>query len=135
MKVQGNHIFDVACWRIFTQQVYAGLYPVATEEFEALNEAILKLTLNDASVSVAVRILRCSHLFFCIFILSRESVQRHGCAVFESTLMLGLRNPVSAFPSHLFFATHLLEQVLPVKVDVNMNNASVLVEHERRATM
>lgn len=32
--------------------VYAGLYPVSADEFEQLNEAILKLTLNDASVSV-----------------------------------------------------------------------------------
>jgi GTP-binding protein LepA len=33
--------------------VYAGLYPVSADDFEQLNEALLKLTLNDASVSVA----------------------------------------------------------------------------------
>src|SRR3970282_1162911 len=31
--------------------VFAGLYPVDSEEFEAFQEAIEKLTLNDASVS------------------------------------------------------------------------------------
>ncbi len=32
--------------------VFAGIYPVDSEEFEQLNEAIEKLTLNDASVTV-----------------------------------------------------------------------------------
>ncbi len=32
--------------------VFAGIYPVDTDDFEALREAIEKLTLNDASVSV-----------------------------------------------------------------------------------
>ena len=38
--------------------VYAGLYPVSADEFEQLNEAILKLTLNDASVRHGRRVQR-----------------------------------------------------------------------------
>ncbi len=46
----------------------------------------------------------------------------------KSTLVLAL-------PRHFFFATHLLEQVFPIEVDVDVNDARVLVEDERRAAV
>ncbi len=37
---------------MFYLQVYAGVYPLDASDFESLNDAMEKLTLNDASVPV-----------------------------------------------------------------------------------
>ncbi len=38
--------------------VFAGIYPVDTDEFEELREAMHKLQLNDASIVLNLKVLR-----------------------------------------------------------------------------
>jgi hypothetical protein len=122
-------------------QVYAGLYPVSSDEFEALNEAIVKLTLNDASVTVAVLIVssfRC--VWTCFFFFFYSSPKTTSGLRFDGRFFAAhLLQQVFTWSERLhlsilfeFIGYHATHKPRTVVRAANMNQLASFVEHKRR---